>query len=245
VNRPQVQLIGLLAFASGCVDAATLMALGGAFTSVITGNVIFVGRAIGTTSLTPALDAITAIAGYMAGVAIGSRLAHTIGRARADAPWPARATMVIAVEWVILLGVNVAWFGYRASPPTDAVYIMLAPAALALGMQGAAARTIAGNPSTTYMTGALTALIEGLATGRRQTAELAAAVGLAGLVAGATVTAVLVVHARSYALLPPLAAILLVVLVKAGHHREEERERTSRETDRPAAYQSGWNPAPE
>jgi uncharacterized membrane protein YoaK (UPF0700 family) len=243
VNRSQVQLIGLLAFASGCVDAATLMALGGAFTSVITGNVIFVGRAIGTTSLTPALDAITAIAGYMAGVAVGSRLAHTVGRSWADVAWPARATMVMAVEWVILLVVNVAWFGYRASPPTGAVYVMLALAALALGMQGAAARTIAGNPSTTYMTGALTALIEGLATGRRQTAELAAAVGLVGLVAGAALTAVLVVHARSYALLPPLAVILLVVLVKAGHHREEERQRAGQQTGRSTAKKSRWNPA--
>jgi uncharacterized membrane protein YoaK (UPF0700 family) len=110
-------------------------------------------------------------------------------------------------------------------------------------MQGAAARTIAGNPSTTYMTGALTALIEGLATGRRQTAELAAAVGLVGLVAGAALTAVLVVHARSYALLPPLAVILLVVLVKAGHHREEERQRAGQKTGRSTAKKSRWNPA--
>lgn len=225
MNRSQVRLIGLLAFASGGVDAATLMALGGAFTSVITGNVIFVGRAIGTTSLTPALDAVTAIAGYMAGVAIGSRVAYTVGRSRADAPWPARATIVLAAEWGTLLAVNVAWFCYRASPPTGAVYVLLAAAAIALGMQGAAARTITGNPSTTYMTGALTTLIEGLATGRRKTAELSAAVGLVGLVAGAAVTAVLVAHARDYALLPPLAAVALVVLVKAGHHREEERQR--------------------
>ncbi|HEX4832592.1 MAG TPA: YoaK family protein [Trebonia sp.] len=231
MKRSQVQLIGLLAFASGCVDTVTLMALGSAFTSVITGNVIFVGRAIGTTSLTPALDAVTAIAGYMAGVAAGSRLAHVLGRSRAAAPWPARATMVLAIEWVILLAVNVAWLGYRARPPAGATYVMLAGAALALGMQGAATRTIAGNPSTTYMTGALTALIEGLATGRRQAAELAAAVGLACLVAGAALTAVLVVHARDYALLAPLAAVALVVAVKAAHHRAEERARAAGERE--------------
>lgn len=51
-------------------------------------------------------------------------------------------------------------------------------------------RSQARNPSTTYMTGALTTLVEGLATGRRKSTELAAAVGLVGLVAGAAVTAV-------------------------------------------------------
>jgi hypothetical protein len=39
------------------------------------------------------------------------------------------------------------------------------------GMQGAAARTIAGDPSTTYMTGALTALVEALSTGRARGVE--------------------------------------------------------------------------
>ena len=51
------------------------MAIGGAFTSVITGNLIFTGRAIGTTALTPAVHAILAVAGYIAGVAAGARLA--------------------------------------------------------------------------------------------------------------------------------------------------------------------------
>jgi uncharacterized membrane protein YoaK (UPF0700 family) len=233
--RRPAPLVGLLAFASGGVDAVTLMTLGGAFTSVITGNLVFVGRAVGTSSLTPALDAVTAVAGYMAGVAVGARLAHVAGRRAAAGArpmaWPARATIVLAAEAVILVAVNLAWVLYRTEPPSGAVYVMLAAAALALGMQGAAARAIAGAPSTTYMTGALTTLIEALATGRRKAVDVSALYGLPALIAGAAVGAVLVTHAKYFALLPPLVAVLLVVAVKARHHRAEAAARDSQAED--------------
>ncbi|TVZ00749.1 DUF1275 domain-containing protein [Trebonia kvetii] len=230
--------IGLLTFASGCVDVVTLMMIGGAFTSVITGNLIFVGRAIGTTSLTPAVHAILAVIGYILGVAAGSRLRLLFGRpstgqralgrsaqsrSAQGQPWPRSATLVLAVECALLAALNVAWIGYDAAPPTAATDVLLTAAALALGMQGAAARGIEGNPSTTYMTGALTALIEALVTGRRKSADASAVVGLLALVAGAACGAVLIRYASRTALLPPLAALLLVVAVKLWQHRREAR----------------------
>lgn len=232
--------VGLLTFASGCVDVVTLMLIGGAFTSVITGNLIFVGRAAGTTSLIPAVHAILAIIGYVLGVAVGSRLrvlftrpapAHPVPGSAALAPpppWPASATRVLAVECAILAALNAAWIGYGGGltgtgPPTVATDLMLSAAALALGMQGAAARGIEGNPSTTYMTGALTALVEALATGRGKSADASAVAGLIALVAGAACGAVLVRYASQAALLPPLAALLVVVAVKLRQHRREAR----------------------
>jgi uncharacterized membrane protein YoaK (UPF0700 family) len=226
-DRPRhLYLVGLLTFASGCVDAVTLTVIGGAFTSVITGNLILIGRGIGTTTLEPALHAVMAVAGYVAGVAIGSRLAQLAARAEAGEPgpgagWPLRATVVLGVECVVLIAVNAAWIGYRANPPAAAADVLLIVAGVCLGMQGAAARTIAGTPSTTYMTGALTDLVEALATGQARQADPAAAVGLPTLVLGAACGAVLIVHAREAALLPALAAIALVVLIKGRHHRAE------------------------
>jgi uncharacterized membrane protein YoaK (UPF0700 family) len=224
-DRPRhLYLVGLLTFASGCVDAVTLTVIGGAVTSVITGNLILAGRGLGTATLEPALHAVMAVAGYVAGVAIGSRLAQLAARAEADEPsvdWPRRATIVLAAECVLLIAVNAGWIGYRAHPPAAAANVLLIVAAVCLGMQGAAARTIAGNPSTTYMTGALTSLIEALATGQARKADPAAALGLATLVVGATCGAVLIRHARPAALLPALAAIVLVVLIKGRHHQAE------------------------
>src|ERR1700722_8699 len=223
-ERPrQAHLIGLLTFASGGIDVVTLMAIGGSFTSVITGNLIFIGRAIGTSSLSPALHAVMAVAGYVAGVAVGSRLRQLLSRRAPQGPWPRSATQVLAVEWVILAALNVAWICYGAAPPTAVNDVLLVVAALALGMQGAAARSIKGNPSTTYMTGALTALVEALSTGGRRTADPSAAVGLLCLVAGGACSAVLVEHASRAALLPPLAALALVVIVMLGRHSRERR----------------------
>jgi uncharacterized membrane protein YoaK (UPF0700 family) len=240
-ERPRhAHLVGLLTFTSGCVDVVTLTVIGGAFTSVVTGNLIFVGRAIGTSSLNPALHAVMAIAGYMAGVAAGARLKELFGRrvpraarppaAQPPAAWPRAATLVLVVESVILGAVNIAWVSYGAAPPAAATDLILVAAALSLGMQGAAARAIKGNPSTTYMTGALTALVEALATGRYRSADASAAIGLIALVAGAACSAVLVEHASRVALLPPLAALLLVVAIKLRHHRAERRP-----AQRPAA----------
>jgi uncharacterized membrane protein YoaK (UPF0700 family) len=223
-GRPRhLYLVGLLTFASGCVDVVTLTVIGGAFTSVITGNLILIGRGLGTATLDPALHAAMAVAGYIVGVALGSRLAQ---RARApqgeNSPaWPRQATIVLAAECVLLIAINAAWIGYGAAPPTAAADVLLVVAGICLGMQGAAARNIAGNPSTTYMTGALTGLVEALATGRARKADPTAAVGLPSLVAGAACGAVLIHHARAAALLPALAAIALVVLIKARHHHAE------------------------
>jgi uncharacterized membrane protein YoaK (UPF0700 family) len=229
--------IGLLTFASGCVDVVTLMMIGGAFTSVITGNLIFVGRAIGTTALTPAVHAILAVVGYIVGVAAGSRLRLWFGRSgpsRPSEPWPWSSTLVLAAECALLAALNIAWIGYGATPPALATDVMLTVAALALGMQGAAARGIEGNPSTTYMTGALTALVEALSTGRGKSADASAVAGLLALVAGAACGAVLIRDAIRAALLPPLAALLLVVVIKLVQHRREGRAHAGRRTEKPA-----------
>ena len=228
-QRPRhLYLVGLLTFASGCVDAVTLTVIGGAFTSVITGNLILVGRGIGTTTLEPALHAIMAVAGYVAGVAVGSRLAQRAARldlraeaGRPPADWPPRATIVLAAECVLLIAVNAGWIGWQAHPPAPATDALLIVAGVCLGMQGAAARTIAGNPSTTYMTGALTSLVEALATGKGRQADPTAALGLATLVVGAACGTILIRDARPAALLPALAAIALVVLIKGRHHRAQ------------------------
>jgi uncharacterized membrane protein YoaK (UPF0700 family) len=230
---PHAHLVGLLTFTSGCVDVVTLIAIGGAYTSIVTGNLVLVGRAIGTSSLGPALHVIMAIAGYALGVAAGVRLRQLFARRPSTAPWPRSATQVLTVECVILAAVNAAWIGYGATPPAAATDLMLVAAAVSLGMQGAAARAIEGNPSTTYMTGALTELIEALATGRRR-ANTSAVVGLLALVVGATCGALLVEHARPAALLPALASLVLVVVIKTREHHAERRAAAAA-ADQPAS----------
>jgi uncharacterized membrane protein YoaK (UPF0700 family) len=214
-------LTGALAFASGSLDAAALMGLGGAFTSVVTGNLVFTGRALGTWSGGSMTYPVIAVAGFVGGVAVGTWVAGLAGPGSRETRWPWRATRVLALESAILLVLNVAWLGYGGRPTGLVAGLMLFFAALALGSQSAAARNISGTPSTTYMTGALTTLIEALCRGRR--ADPSAVFGLAGLVSGAAVSAALITSLRPAALLPALLAVVVVLAVKLRDHGRQDR----------------------
>jgi uncharacterized membrane protein YoaK (UPF0700 family) len=215
-------LTGVLAFASGSLDAVALMGLGGAFTSVVTGNLVFTGRALGTWSGGSVAYPVAAVAGFTGGVAVGTWVAGLAGSGTSGAHWPRRATRVLALESAILLVLNVVWLGYGGRPTGVAAGLMLFFAALALGAQSAAARNVGGTPSTTYMTGALTTLIEALCRGRR--ADPSAVYGLVGLVSGAAVSAALVTSLRPAALLPALVAVAVAISVKLHDHGREEHE---------------------
>jgi uncharacterized membrane protein YoaK (UPF0700 family) len=215
-------LTGVLAFASGSLDAVALMGLGGAFTSVVTGNLVFTGRALGTWSGATVAYPVAAVAGFTGGVAVGTWVAGLAGPGPSGARWPRRATRVLALEGAILLVLNVGWLGYGGRPTGVAAGLMLFFAALALGAQSAAARNVGGTPSTTYMTGALTTLIEALCRGRR--ADPSAVYGLVGLVSGAAFSAALVTSLRPAAMLPALVAVAVVIAVKLRDHGREEPE---------------------
>jgi uncharacterized membrane protein YoaK (UPF0700 family) len=217
-------LVGLLTFASGSVDVISLLALGGTFTSVVTGNLIFVGRAIGSNSGSAAFHAGLAVVGYILGVGAGSRLARATDRTLPRPSWPVRATVVLVVEWVVLAAINITWIVYDGKLSSGPATALLAGAAVALGMQSAAARAIEGTPSTTYMTGALTNVIEAIATGQARRVDLTALIGLLTLVAGAACSALLFEHARALALLPSLLAVGAVAVVKLRHHARERQQ---------------------
>jgi uncharacterized membrane protein YoaK (UPF0700 family) len=221
-ERRRPGLTGALAFASGSLDATALMGLGGAFTSVVTGNLVFTGRALGAWTGTTVAYPVTAVVGFIGGVAVGTWFAGRASPGSGDRHWPRRATWVLALESLILVVLNIAWLGYGGRPTGVAAGSLLFFAALALGAQSAAARNISGTPSTTYMTGALTTLIEALCRGRR--ADPSAVFGLVGLVSGAAVSAALVTRLRPAALLPALLAIAVVLAVKLRDHSQEDRD---------------------
>src|SRR6478672_12082384 len=102
VSPRHTYLVGLLTLASGSVDVISLLALGGTFTSVVTGNLIFIGRAIGSNSGSAAFHAALAVVGYILGVGAGSRLGRATDRTLPRPPWPVRVTLVLVIECVVL-----------------------------------------------------------------------------------------------------------------------------------------------
>ena len=92
-TRPRQQILTLIAialtFASGAADVASFTRLGGVFTSVMTGNIVLWGLAVARGSLTLASHTAVSIAGYIAGVAVGTWIAHGVKDAESGPGRPA------------------------------------------------------------------------------------------------------------------------------------------------------------
>src|SRR5262249_37245042 len=87
-------LVVLLTLTTGAVDAASFLALGTVFSSVITGNLVLLGVAAGTGRAELAVHSGVAMAGYVAGVAAGAPLAAR--RHPAAGTWPPSVTITLA-----------------------------------------------------------------------------------------------------------------------------------------------------
>ncbi len=78
--RSRDQLLTLIAvaltFGSGATDVSAFTRLGGVFTSVMTGNIVFFGLAAAERSVSLATHTTVAIAGYIVGVAVATWVLH-------------------------------------------------------------------------------------------------------------------------------------------------------------------------
>ena len=205
-------LLLLLAFTSGAIDAVGLVALGGVFTSVMTGNMIFLGAGLATGDQDAAARALIAISAFMAGAFVGARIA---GSPRpGDACWPRAVSVALCVELLLLLGFSVVWWFSDATPGAETRLVLLAVDALALGVQSSAIlRFGIRGLSTTYMTGTLTSVMSALAAGRHPSNWVSSAQILVSVVCGGGTAAV--VHSSAPAAIPVLqfGPILLVLLL--------------------------------
>jgi uncharacterized membrane protein YoaK (UPF0700 family) len=184
----------VLTVGTGATDVASFTRLGEVFASVMTGNLVLLGFAAERLSGALAVHALVAFAGYVLGVAIGSRLttARTAGGATAAAgragggtaaagtaaagtagtdrggEWHRAVLAGLLVELALLAAFAVGWELAGAAPGGAGQLALLAAATAAMGTQSVAARHLggpAGGPvSTTYLTGTLTGAVAALVT---------------------------------------------------------------------------------
>jgi uncharacterized membrane protein YoaK (UPF0700 family) len=184
----------LLAVNSGATDAIGIVSLGGAFTSVMTGNMVLLGLSAtrGDASLT--LRSGLALVMFMTGAFVGARIAGT--PRGTDEAWP---RTVIAALWVQLAGEAAfagVWWGASGHPASAVQPVLLGISAVNLGIQSSAImRFGVSGLSTTYLTGTLTALVATLARGEHPRNVIPSAQILCGLVGGAALAATLAAHA--------------------------------------------------
>jgi uncharacterized membrane protein YoaK (UPF0700 family) len=207
-----------LAMVSGATDALGFLALGSAFTSVMTGNMVLVGIAVGAGDGSAIGIVGTAIVSYVVGAGVGARLAGS--PVPGDTLWPPAITRALAVELALVTTFGVAWWSLGSDPPHGWFAPLLALNAAALGIQSSAIlRFGQGGLSTTYLTGTLTTLVVRIASGQQRGTIRQPVRLLLALVSGAAAGAALVEHARPAAPLFAIALLLAVVLASRPLHR--------------------------
>ncbi|MEJ8279750.1 YoaK family protein [Pseudonocardia spirodelae] len=195
-------VLALLAACAGVVDVWAVVALGGAFAGVVTGNLVTAGYAVAAGDPGGLLPPAVAVAGFVTGVGLWSLLRRW---------WPHAVTGPLAAEAAVLAALAVLW---PLLP--GAATALLAAAAVAMGAQSSVAQLL--GQSTTYMTGTLTGAVADLAAGDGR--RLSALRQLGAIVLGAVAGGLALQHLP--AVVPALAAVLAgaAVVVHAAGRRD-------------------------
>jgi len=207
-ERMVVRLLVVLAAATGSLDVVCVTRLGGPFASVVTGNLVQLGRGVAAPDGPLVVGVAAAVAGYALGVAAG-----TAGLGRSATKWRRRTTLIALTEVTLLAGFAAVWLATEGRPDANATIALLAVAGAAMGVQSAI--TISSgvhDASTTYMTGTLTSVVRTLVAGpHRFVTTGGGAARLAALLCAATVGALLLRVTPLWASTLPVALVATVV----------------------------------
>jgi uncharacterized membrane protein YoaK (UPF0700 family) len=203
-------LIGL-AFSSGAVDAISYLALGKVFTAFMTGNIVFLALGATGAGTMEATRVAGSIAAFAAGVFVAVKIVKSF---KGPAVWSRGVSIALGVAAVAQACFLVCWVATSGRPSTGVGYTLTGLSALAMGLQSGAVLSL-GVPGifTTAATATVVDLMSDFA-GWPLSARARGRFGgvLVGLLAGATVGAVLLAHARVYAPGLPLTATILVIV---------------------------------
>lgn len=219
-TRWRQALLVLLAVNSGATDAIGFVALGGAFTSVMTGNMVLIGLSAAQRDGAVALRSALAIVFFMAGCVVGSRVAGQ--PAQGDPLWPRNVSRALAIEFAAYAVFAIGWWISGNHPTGNVQLVLLSANAVALGTQSSAVlRFGMSGMSTTYMTGTLTTMMAALAQGRHPKLVLPSAEIIIGLIVGAVAATLLAIYVPVLAPLLQLGLVLGVVVTATVRGRRE------------------------
>ncbi|QFG25020.1 DUF1275 family protein [Actinomadura sp. WMMB 499] len=210
--RVRAVLLVALTFAAGAVDIVGFLGLHEVFTANMTGNIVLFGMAAGQASLPDLANCGAATLAFAAGLLLGFR---TAGRGDPARVWPPGVTRALAAGLLLQAVFLAGWAYADARPEGAALLALISASSAAMGVQTAAARTLAADGiTTTFVTGTLTSMMGALAIGSTGAAGLRTAVILA-LAAGAAAGGALMGPAPVAA--AALGPAITVVVLGAGH----------------------------
>ena len=209
-HGPLPLLLLALTAVTGLVDAVSILRLGRVFVANMTGNVVFTGFAIVGTPGFSLSASLFALAGFLAGAALGGMLVSRTGHDRALLLLSAAASELILVATALAVAASVPVL----SVPRD---ILAALLAAAMGIQNAAARRLAvPDLTTTVLTMTLTGIAADLRARNHGPAQLRRLLAVATMLAGAVAGAWLVLRISPAAALGLAASLLAVVTTAAA-----------------------------
>jgi uncharacterized membrane protein YoaK (UPF0700 family) len=198
------------------MDAIAFLTLGGVFTSAMSGNTIVLGLAISQGHFGSALHAVTALLGYLTGVAIASFSLAESGR---GSGW------TLGLEGLFIAIFAGLWLFAGTPIGSPGIFALIGLSAVAMGLQGGIGRAI-GAPGimTVIFTSTYTAIVSNLVErtlggNRPLLTDLALRqlTAVAAYLGGAVIAGIIATHWRPFAPFLPLAAILiLLVLLRLG-----------------------------
>jgi uncharacterized membrane protein YoaK (UPF0700 family) len=204
-------LLMVLTVTTGMIDAISFVGLGHVFTANMTGNVVFIGFALGGADGVSVARSLVALVSFGGGALIGGRVVN-----RAARPPLHQLAMATGGE-AILLSIAVAMaFGATTSPRPATVYALIVLTAVAMGLRNAVVRKLGvADVTTTVLTMTITGIAadSSLAGGdhRRHGRR---ALSLLAMVAGAWIGTLLL---RQWGYACPLAAAALVAAAVTAH----------------------------
>ena len=209
-----------LTVASGAVDAISFLALGKVFTAFMTGNVVFLGLGVADAGGPDVPRVLIALGAFAAGVYVTTRIVEE----STDGVWPRRVTVALGVAAVLHAVFLAIWVATSGRPGTGSGDLLTGLMAMAMGVQsGAVMKLAVRGVFTTAATATVMFLMRDVAARKATATERARLAGvLVALLAGATAGGLLLVHARTYAPVLPLAATGLVVATASVAFRARE-----------------------
>jgi uncharacterized membrane protein YoaK (UPF0700 family) len=239
-------LILVLAVAGGSVDGVLILAFN-VLTGAQTGNTVLLGVSLAQGRLAIALGSMVSVVGYVIGAALGEFI---LVRHDDTWPWTSAVGTVLIAELIPLGCLFIFWRLAGPHPAQQTIYMLVIYAASAMGLQAAVMLHLHGGPTTTYITGTLTAFATKLirwvrlvetapvsAHGRQQSILMTAFSALDGpwihgltwfvYLTGTAVGGLLYLYTGETALLLPIVAI--VVVIAAAHHDRIKGQNVSTE----------------
>jgi uncharacterized membrane protein YoaK (UPF0700 family) len=208
-------LLVALTVSTGAVDALSWLAVGKVFSAFMTGNIAFLAFRTAGAAGPSVPRVLAALVAFGIGALVAARIVGPTSGS--GLVWPRRVTVAlgaaVAAQFVFL----VLWLGVGGHPSAGASDRLIAPLALAMGMQTSAIFSLGVRAVFTTATTATWAVLMGdvstWSSSRSERRRLAAVI--VGLFVGAVAGAFLVIHARTWAPVLPLTVSGLVVAVAA------------------------------